>query len=64
MSYDSLKKDIAKANVGRAMEALELASIENPALKQKIKRIIYYTFEDTYKNVKDENENEQKKSTL
>lgn len=49
MSYELIKEDIAKTNVGRAMEALELAGVESFALKKKIKQLIYHTFEDTFK---------------
>jgi len=43
---DKQIQDIANTNAGRAVEALEIAGIDNQHLKNKIKKLIYYTADD------------------
>jgi len=39
-------KKVTETNVGRAMEALELAGVENETLKRRIRKLIYFTADD------------------
>jgi hypothetical protein len=43
---DKQIQDIANTNAGRAIEALELAGVNNQHLKKKIKKLIYHTADD------------------
>lgn len=42
-------QEIAEINAGRAMQAMEVAGVDNPILKKRIKKLIYYTAEDVAK---------------
>lgn len=43
--------EISNRNAGRAMEAMEIAGITNPALKSRIKNLIHFTYKDTIKAI-------------
>jgi hypothetical protein len=51
---DKQIQDIANTNAGRAVEALEIAGIDNQHLKNKIKKLIYYTADDIIKLIEGE----------
>ena len=51
MDLEKKFTDISNRNAGRAMEALEIAGIENPSLKLRIKNLIHFTYKDTIKAV-------------
>jgi hypothetical protein len=51
---DKQIQDIANTNAGRAVEALEIAGINNQHLKNKIKKLIYYTADDIIKLIEGE----------
>ena len=51
MDLETQNKQIPIKQSGRAMEAIELAGIDNPRLKSRIKQLIYWTYTDTIKAV-------------
>lgn len=42
---------IADTNAGRALEAFEIAGVENQALRSKIKKLIFFTADDVRKEL-------------
>lgn len=57
-------QEIADTNAGRASEALELAGVENIALKNKIRKLIYYTADDVKKVLEGEGKENGNKESI